>query len=86
MKGVEEVTLRLVDKEAEFCEFQERNITCGNLYTSISLSQELLNRGVTVVGTPERSKLVSFLDAHAFKAPASSISHSVSHKDGFLQI
>ena len=51
VQGVEEITLRIVDKYSDFCEIQGRNITTDNLYTSISLGQELLKRGVTLVGT-----------------------------------
>ena len=56
VKSVEDVTLRLVDKYSEFCEIQGRNITCDNLYTSLSLGKELLDRGVTVVGTLRQNR------------------------------
>ena len=56
IKGVEEITLRLVDKYSDFCEIQGRNITTDNLYTSISLGQELLDRGVTLLGTLRKNR------------------------------
>ena len=56
IKGVEEITLRLVDKYGDFCEIQGRNITMDNLYTSIPLGQELLDRGVTLVGTLRKNR------------------------------
>ena len=51
MKGVEEITLRLIDKYSEFCEVKGRNVSFDNLYTSIPLAIELHERGMTCIGT-----------------------------------
>ena len=48
--------MRLVDKYGDFCEIQGRNITTDNLYTSIPLGQELLDRGVTLVGILRKNR------------------------------
>ena len=51
--SVQEVTLKLVDdyKNHGNKDIVGRNITTDNLYTSIPLAQEFLDRGVTLVGT-----------------------------------
>ena len=51
VKGVEEITLRLIDRYATFCEVKGRNVSFDNLYTSIPLAIELQKRGLTCIGT-----------------------------------
>ena len=56
IKSVEEITLQLIDKYSDICEVQGRNLTTDNLYTPISLGKNLLNRGMTLVGTLRQNR------------------------------
>ena len=46
----EDVTLRLVDKVAEHQDLRGGHVTFDNYYTSYSLAQKLLDRGITCTG------------------------------------
>ena len=53
----EAITLRLIDKVAEKQDMQGRNISMDNLYTSIPPCQQLLDRGMTLVGTMRHNRV-----------------------------
>ena len=58
--GVPEVTLNLIDKVANHSDFRGKNVAFDNLYTSILLAKELLDRGITCVGTMRHNRKGSY--------------------------
>ena len=53
----EAITLRLIDKVAEKQDLQGRNISMDNFYISIPLCQQMLDRGMSLVGTMRHNRV-----------------------------
>ena len=56
-KTTEQLTLRLVNKTREKQDMKGQNLTTDNLYTSVSLANKLLDKGITSIGTLRSNRL-----------------------------